>query len=489
MNVGGQAIQLPYEGKPYDMLNNGTNTVYYGDANVSLFSHVGGVAPGASVTLNIQYYVICPAGSSDVEFTDIPMNTSPPISLSQLPLSVVSNSSVKRVTAAIGAEGTFTLTDPFDVNQRQLIELPVTTSQWRLRIRNYEVLLATANAGTLNLTGVYVGPPIYTGGPYSGLAPVDATFFRPTCCFDGTQQQALGAASLPNDGSEWTSAWVTGAGLQFSEGIPTVLAVGLNSGGTTITVAYDSRGCSAFSIGGGTAVSASVGAQSLLAGGGSFVYSQWLDVRLEYEFVTANQDRPRKVILAIGDSITGGYISDATHVIATGIAGFPHEAWPAAAASKSRSAIVNLGVSSSKAHDWAASSTSDLWTRADLATTVPDEAWVALGTNDISNGASAATTLGYLGTIIGYVRALGIQKIRLGTLAPMNWTPSNALEIQRQALNAAIRQMPFGVAGIIDGDKAAYALQSTPSYADSDIAPMPPHPSLAGHQRIAAVAA
>lgn len=77
MNLGPQAIQLPYEGNPYTLLNNGAVTVYYGGQYVSASSNAGSVAPGASVVLTQPYWVISPNGPTEIEITTLPQNTSP----------------------------------------------------------------------------------------------------------------------------------------------------------------------------------------------------------------------------------------------------------------------------------------------------------------------------------------------------------------------------------------------------------------------------
>jgi hypothetical protein len=204
------------------------------------------------------------------------------------------------VITPIGAVGqTDNTYSPLDICERVLLKLPVTTTRWRLRIRNYNSLTNTAKttATSLTMTGAYVGTPSFpTGGGD-----------RWTGIFTATPAQALASASMPLDGSEWTSGWVTAANQQFAAGVAQGLSVGIVSGGSCpsffdgVDAGHDMLGL-VFSA---TGASANVG----IAGQpntttANILACMVMDLRVEYEFSTPAGSAGTPIVLCIGDSIT-----------------------------------------------------------------------------------------------------------------------------------------------------------------------------------------
>jgi lysophospholipase L1-like esterase len=148
------------------------------------------------------------------------------------------------------------------------------------------------------------------------------------------------------------------------------------------------------------------------------------------------------------------------------------------AAARTGRPTTNLGAASSTLAAWAATPG---WKRdrADLATTVPDRAIIALGTNDLAS--TSATYEANLTTLIAWLKGLGIPEIWVSTVPPYSGSPSEA---NRAAINAFLRGMPRGVARLVDFD-VALRVQAAPTTADATFLTAYPHPLRAGYARMA----
>jgi lysophospholipase L1-like esterase len=167
----------------------------------------------------------------------------------------------------------------------------------------------------------------------------------------------------------------------------------------------------------------------------------YLDVRVEYEFEGTNP-----VIMHVTDSLGVGYGDGAQGYSSPGIASLPYEAPPVAAGLMGDYCVVNLGVGSATTGTFI-SPTAYGWTRADMATTVPDAAVIQLGTNSL--GAAYSTNAVNLNTHIDTIRALGIRKIYIVTITPRGYTAN---------------------AGTIGADAAAGATSITSSFNPGNVA-------------------
>lgn len=354
-----------------------------------------------------------------------------------------------------------------DALLRTLMVLPVTTTQWRLRIRNFATSNTEANGvGVITIPSVYVGAPNMSdgGGRWTGK-------------FAAAPSLALASFASDAAFADVASPWVTSGALQFTAGRLQALSIPFQGSGTN-RVYYDATGSLYWQGTGTPSTQAGVAAPS---GIGSPSNLMALDLRLEYEFTTPVA-APVRVLLALGDSITMGKEG--------GDGGcYPFETWPAATALRQRACWVNLGVDGAKAQDFAASSSAWKWTRCDIATTLPDTAYIALGSNDLAASTSSATLQGYISTIIANLQALGINDIALCTVIPRNFGAT--IEAQRVIFNNWLRGLTGGVAvRVIDHDKQV-CVQATPATMDGDListAGSPytnPHPKRGGYQRMA----
>lgn len=377
----------------------------------------------------------------------------------------------------MGSDGVNTNTAAsLDYNGRTLVQLPVTTSRWRFRVRNASGLSGTAYAGAFDFTGVWIGTPLYsaTGIPWGRT-------------FASAPSQAVPAFSTPADGSEYLTDWVTDPALQFQKGVPLGVSYGMTRGPSG-TFVYSTQG---WTFGGVGAAAGAGSAAPAVAGLSNFVV---LDTRIEYEYDTASGPAGVPVGVCIGDSITSGWSSDTSTPAGTPplMSGYdPHTTWPGAAGLRNGFAWVNMGIGSTQAggsFNWS-SLGGWRWDRCDIDTTVPDFAILALGTNDVNAARSLAQIQADIQTVITFLRGKGIQEIYLGTIVPRNYaTPADdAKQAVQDSVNAWMRNMPSGVAGVFDFEKALQ-VQAAPRTMDAAYVGSIgyPHPNRAGYQKMAA---
>lgn len=373
----------------------------------------------------------------------------------------------RRVTLAIGSDGVAVNTaSNKDYNGRALVQLPVTTTRWRYRVRNCSALSGTASAGAWDFTGVWVGTPLYNG--------TDPQWAR---VFASTPSQAIQAFTSPADGSEYISEWCSDPTLQFQAGIPKGVSYGMTQAASG-TMCYSVQGWTW----GGPGAAAAAG--NVTPGGTGLNNFVVLDSRIEYEYSSTT---PTGVM--IGDSITAGWTSDTSTPASKLISGFdPHHSWPGVAGLRSGFTWTNMGVGSTTGAQWS-SGTGWRWDRVDISTYKPDFAVIAIGTNDVFAGTAAVTIQGYIYSLINAMRVNGTNEIYLATLIPRNYaTPTDdAKQTVQDAVNTWIRNMPAGISGVFDFEKAIQ-LEASPRAMDTAYVGSIgyPHPNRAGYQKLGA---
>lgn len=320
---------------------------------------------------------------------------------------------------AVSNTNTSTTTSISDWLERFPVRLPVTSTRWRLHVRNYDYRAsgASATTGVISCVGAYVGTPVFTSGVLTGQ-------------FSATPTQALSSFATNTDGSEYVSGWVTDAAAQFTAGKNHLISLGFTcTGGQTLQ--RDGSGFSFFSSGAGT--SATLASTSATPGG---VNLSILDIWIEYEFVG---EQP--IVLVIGDSIPHGYLSSFG----------PRDSWVNQWSQRTRCPVVDNAFSGS--------TTAHYTTLADAKYSrftgiTPDAVIVHLTTNDVSAGTATATIQSNLGTIISNIRTTWGANIPifLATICPRNFT--GATEAARLTMNTWLRGLPYGVNGCFSMDKA-----------------------------------
>lgn len=349
-----------------------------------------------------------------------------------------------------------------DWSQRLLMALPVATTRWRIRARNFSAYHEglgnpAAGAGTVTVAGVWKGAPSFSGTRWAGV-------------FAAAPSQVLTSFALAAAGaSDTASPWVTDPAHQFAAGEVAGLSVGLTADGSN-TFFYDNSAAVLYRSGAGTAAAAGDAAFTV-----DSVNLGTLDLRLEYEAAVPSST---KVTLVCADSIAQGSSGGDDGA-------YPHESWPGAYALRSGEPVVNLGAAATLLSQWAAGPGWKIG-RADLATTVPDRAIIALGTNDLSGG-SLVNFTSQLTTLIAYLRdVVGIKDVRVATIIPYVGGLGN--ETNRGLFNGLLRSMPRGVTRVIDFD-AVIRVPAAPTTADPTFLTTYPHPLRAGHQRMASAVA
>ncbi len=454
-------------------------TVYYGSRGVTSSSYTGTIAAGSSLVVRETYwYALAPAAAGSIQVVEFP---------------IVDDGSqiVKRATAFItGAPGSYTTAGNFsDFLNRMIVALPVDTLRWRLRVANYSARLETGSLGAGVGTVVSVD---------FGKDP-DLTVVGSTARWNGAFKTApinvfsasgLGDSSgdIPmTTAADWVSPWVTEPSRQWQAGKVMGVSIGV-LGDAACKFGYSSispgQGWGWYKNGVGVSALSKTAAPAAL----STSNLSLLDMRIEYECLTP-LNRPAKVVLGLGDSITAGNINNTTTAIMRCLA---HETWLGSAGHRFGFPTVNLGISSTAAYGTGAlywdpilnpPSTVWKWQRADLTTTPPDEAIINLGINDL--GASLANFQGSIGNIINYLRdTIGIPRIHVATLIPRNTAGAN--ETARVAINDWYRTLPLSVERCIEFEKAIWVPgSSAPITADPDLLFDYPHPTAQGYQVMA----
>lgn len=307
-----------------------------------------------------------------------------------------------------------------DVVDRRPVRLPVTTSRWRLHVRN-SGSDGAGYAGVFSYRGVYFGR--------HSRSSVGAM----TGNFTAAPVSALGAFTTPADGSEYVSGWVTDASLQFQENVEHLLSFGWTCPAATTMIRTSTQSWVDYGAAGKSLMFSqqTIGSTASISVG-------WMHYWIEYEYVGAQPTG-----LAVTDSIGDGYLGT------NGALG----TWPHLVAVRNGTPILAIGITGSKAADWT-SAVLYRWTRWGIGTslTAPTFGIVALGGNDIYNGVAVATVQANIKTVMDNVRALGATKVYVATITPR--TSGDATNnTNRIALNAWMRTLPNGAAGCFSMEK------------------------------------
>lgn len=401
-----------------------------------------------------------------------------------------------------------------DDTHRSLVRLPFNVTRWRIGFMNRQNRSDAPLTATPAVTGVFVGDPVYAtsslaGGRWQGACTAALT-------------QVSGALSVPADGSRVWSSWIENADID--KNVEKVISWGMTTapGGT---IAYGNALQTYRGDG-----SANAGAPGLTNTGVSTALA-FCDIVIEYDFA-----EPVQKVLFVGDSNTLTLVPDVPQLLSQAAAGaLPAEAWPQIAGDLGGFCAINAGVGSTTMSNWTGldillsrlgTTTSDcdaavvsLGTN-DLSPTGLSSVFVpgllavnarlrALGIKRIfwttitpRNQAefgrlAAATTVGATTIQSSYNHPNGTMLIGSGPNAELttvsgttgagpytltvtalakahaaNEPTANANEMGRRLYNNFIRQMPDGIAGVIDFERllesAPDAPTSDPRYVASD---------------------
>ena len=307
-----------------------------------------------------------------------------------------------------------------DANMRFGFMLPVLPTRMRVKWANSELSINAKLAGAVALTGVWMGQPNI------------AAEIQWLGDFVSAPTQVASAFVTNSLGDEWVSSWFTPP-AGFTANTPQAISIGINSAASgpagvnsTLGLGY----CEGIMCYGTNAsLAANAGAAAWNAAAVTVITHTVLgDFRLEYEFVGTNP-----IGFWAGDSIMAGWIATASGENVAGATNFtnsskgmcgPFNRYAEKAANRLGHLATNAAVGGTSAgsfYNLFANASNMAFTRFDLATTPPDYAFLALGTNDsVAWGVPVATfQTAYLNNI-AVLKSFGIKKVYGITCPPFN---------------------------------------------------------------------
>lgn len=291
----------------------------------------------------------------------------------------------------------------FDWTQRFLTCIPVSTTRWRMRVANRD-RQSTIYTSPGTVTSVWTGLPTLA---ISGSWRWDGNF-------TAAPTQVWAGGTIPTDGTELVSPWITAT--NFTAGQQMLISMGVTVANSGTGVIFDETTQTYRLIASGS----SHAGDTVLSGSARTAAGVMFDIRIEYEYAGTEP-----IGLFVGDSITSGFGDGDTNG-ESGLHGF--ESFPGVAGMAGRFNYINAGATAYTAALWQPS-TLWIWNRLDLATTVPDFAVIALGTNDISGSLPSGTYKANLGAVVNIVKAKGIKKIFLATIPPRVFPTAGLLTV------------------------------------------------------------
>lgn len=317
---------------------------------------------------------------------------------------------------------------------RFVVKLPVTVTQWRIKIRHWDYNQTTKTVGTLKklivgtharaTTGSNLETGSFTGSTATTIVSTDQTI-------PGTS------------GSWYTGPWVSVAngyasGDLFQADVEYLVAFG-----------YTLASSTALSTGAGRGwhwTNSTSATDPTQAGSGATQQYIPFDWVIEYTCTTR-----RKVCLVVGDSISEGISGSNSALSSTPLWRNAFNLW----AQKSNRLIVNVSLAGIQLTNMATTpSTNYVWTRQDLVGYTVDEIAITAGSNDFSPGArtlanmqaDTLTIVNYLVTTLGMTSA----QIYLATILARGATNDSV----RLSWNEWVSQIPTFADGVIDFDGA-----------------------------------
>jgi lysophospholipase L1-like esterase len=275
---------------------------------------------------------------------------------------------LKKVRVAIGDSQSTLGAATRDLTQGTVIPVPEGAERLRIRVRNVDGRANTNLTSVATFTGFWVGEAaLKNDDGFNQSRWTGNTTVAPVSLIPGF--------SVPTNGTDYVSGWVD-ASLVNSLRMP-LLRWGITTPNSGSGISR-STGVQAVEAAGSTQASnatltgASIGQSKILC-----------DIRVEYEVRSSRKvglflTDSIGVGFGDGDSASGLSGLAGSGTLAT-------EAWPQIAAKMGGFICQHAGMSSGSTGDYA-SITKPAFTRFDLAETIPDFAVIALGTNDLGAG-------------------------------------------------------------------------------------------------------
>lgn len=301
--------------------------------------------------------------------------------------------------------------------------LPADTTEWRIKLRNYDLPSVTNKTA---LTGKKFG--------IGGHAVSNSATAYETGSFTGSVKTELIGSdfSIPNTNTWYTSSWFTGAGDQFQDGVHKLLYL-----------AWQAAGSISMQTGAGKAwywTNLTSGPDATIAGSAGTVGYIPIDWVIEYKTSTS-----KDVYLWVGDSISEGIQGTKG---TTGASLAPTSLWrayPNLWAAKNNVIVNNISLAGISGAYFGGTS-SGLWTRCDHSGVTYKGVVIALFSNDVSAG----QTLGQIQT--NFLNMCSTIRTLFGANVEI-WA---SLVIPRNTLtgippvNDWLSTLPGGIKGVID---------------------------------------
>lgn len=362
-------------------------------------------------------------------------------------------------TSSVPASGTAT-----SFGARVPIMLPVGTTRWRVKMRNYNGYTPANGAQSLSGSKIVIGKHAL-----NALGGSNGVFTSAT-----VRTIQNGAFTIPNNGSWWTSSWVTDPADQIPANEPYLLGWSATSAAQQLTGGVGEAWL--FTGFGADATDATKTNGTM--GVGNSTQGCPLDIVIEYECVSA-----RPSILTVGDSIMEGLTGSTGTSFASCIPAPWYQSYPHQWANSSGAIAVNIAQWGTTTSQWLPTVT-DRWSRADLSSGQFAGAIIALGSNDASNSVALATYQANMALIVGKVRSLIAAGAPIYLVNVIGRNFSGTPETMRVAYNDWLATCPLGVQGVID----AAGSMTTPGFTPTMMAHLSMdgvHPNMTGNAHLA----
>lgn len=397
------------------------------------------------------------------------LGASPTRDADAIPLSSL-RSELKQVTRTISycnggmeAPTASTITVNTQCGFRTSVKLPVTSSRWRIKMRNYGMLTGNRVAVTGKGIILGVGDRITTG---AGVTSLNTGFV------DNTATTIVsGDFTIPGDGSWYTSAWVTNSTDQFVGGKEYLIGIAYQSA-SSITVPCSTGQCFMWT-------STANALNPTVKTGSTVPTGIPLDFVIEYECLSS-----RRSVLMVGDSIAEGVMGPKGTSTTNWT---PQPIWrcyPQQWAYRNNALVTNMSLSANRVAQFLTTNNPRFWDRLNLTDAKFDAVVLAVGSNDFAaDNRTLAQFQGDMASLVAQVRStIGDVDIYYGSIIPRT-SSSNAAKVQANDWLAAL---PYGARGYIDFDaELRTAVDSQAMWADMTTDNI--HPSYKGVERMAAI--
>ena len=394
-----------------------------------------------------------------------PTRTADAVSLDDLLDSTVGQLRTRTLSHSNGGLGGSVATSPWASGTtgswRIAVKLPETTTQWRIKLRNYDTPAAATKTA---LTGKKIIHGDHARTSATGTAGETGNFVG------NTATTIVGSDfTIPGDGSWYTSPWVTAAGDQFSAGVEHLVGIGVTAASSLAVQAGAGR---AWWWSNSTSATDPTIAGSAATNQTAYVPLDWV---IEYQ-VTSR----RKAFLFVGDSICEGIAGPRGTSGTTATALWRSYPWQWAATNNAL--VVNLSIAGITAAYFASSSVA-AWSRLDHSQAAYDGAVIALGSNDINASRTLAQLQSdVLNTIIN-TRAIVGSSVPLYAATVLSRSLGTTPEGVRNDYNSWLAERPTAIDRVIDLDGAVRGTATNTLFSQYTTDTI--HPSYLGHLKLA----